>query len=410
MKLHAIQTAILLSLLPTTSAFAAALDRSGQSISAFLQPNNYFEAGITFLSADVSGKDTSQNNTGDMANHYYSPSAALKIQATEQFSIGLLYDHPYGADAEYHGQNNFVENRPVPFQGNTSVTVRTENLNLIFGYQPTQNWNLYAGAVYQTLDANVLLRGTSYSAYNGYDFKTGKDEAVGWLAGVAYQIPEIALKASLTYRAKIKHQMNAYEKHNAAGMIPSSPDLNASLIQINNALGVTEITTPQSINLDLQTGIMENTVAFANIRWVNWKDFAIRPYKFGEASLLSDIVKGTGKKDGFDLVAYTDDQYSVTAGVGRKLNEQWAGNVSVGWDSGAGNPVTTLGPTEGYWNIGLGVQYSPAPNYFIAGGVKYFCLGDAKAQSASQFETPAYIAEFKNNDAIAYGLKIGYKF
>ena len=410
MKLHAIQTALLLSLLPTTSAFAAALDRSGQSISAFLQPNNYFEAGITFLSADVSGKDMSQNNTGDMANHYYSPSAALKIQATEQFSIGLLYDHPYGADAEYHGQNNFVENRPVPFQGNTSVTVRTENLNLIFGYQPTQNWNLYAGAVYQTLDANVLLRGTSYSAYNGYDFKTGRDEAVGWLAGVAYQIPEIALKASLTYRAKIKHEMNAYEKHNAAGMIPSPPDLNASLIQINNAQGITEITTPQSINLDLQTGIMENTVAFANLRWVNWKDFAIRPYKFGEASVLTPIVNNTGKKEGFDLVAYTDDQYSVTAGVGRKFNDLWAGNLSVGWDSGAGNPVTTLGPTEGYWNVGLGVQYSPAPNYFIAGGVKYFWLGDAKAQSGSQFETPAYIAEFKNNDAIAYGLKIGYKF
>lgn len=409
MKLNAIQTALLLSLVPTTTTFAAALDRSGQSIAAFLQPNNYFEAGITILDPNVSGKDISQNNTGDMANHYYSPNAALKIQATEQFSIGLLYDHPYGADAEYHGQNNFVENRPVPFQGNTSVKVRTENLNLLFGYQPTQNWNLYAGAVYQTLDANVLLRGTSYSAYNGYDFKTGKDEAVGWLAGVAYQIPEIALKASLTYRAKIKHEMNAYEKHGAAGMT-GSPVFDAMLTEINNAQGITEITTPQSINLDLQTGIMENTVAFANIRWVNWKDFAIRPYKFGEASLLSDIVKGTGKKDGFDLVAYTDDQYSVTAGIGRKLNEQWAGNVSVGWDSGAGNPVTTLGPTEGYWNVGLGVQYSPAPNYFIAGGVKYFWLGDAKAQSGSQFETPAYIAEFKNNDAIAYGLKIGYKF
>ncbi|APU49532.1 OmpP1/FadL family transporter [Acinetobacter junii] len=409
MKLNAIQTALLLSLVPTTTTFAAALDRSGQSIAAFLQPNNYFEAGITILDPNVSGKDISQNNTGDMANHYYSPNAALKIQATEQFSIGLLYDHPYGADAEYHGQNNFVENRPVPFQGNTSVTVRTENLNLLFGYQPNQNWNLYAGAVYQTLDANVLLRGTSYTAYNGYDFKTGKDEAVGWLAGVAYQIPEIALKASLTYRAKIKHEMNAYEKHGAAGMT-GSPVFDAMLTEINNAQGITEITTPQSINLDLQTGIMENTVAFANIRWVNWKDFAIRPYKFGEASVLAPIIASTGKKEGFDLVAYTDDQYSVTAGVGRKLNEQWAGNVSVGWDSGAGNPVTTLGPTEGYWNVGLGVQYSPAPNYFIAGGVKYFWLGDAKAQSGSQFETPAYIAEFKNNDAIAYGLKIGYKF
>jgi long-chain fatty acid transport protein len=125
---------------------------------------------------------------------------------------------------------------------------------------------------------------------------------------------------------------------------------------------------------------MANTVAFANVRWVNWKDFAIQPYKFGVASTL--LVQLQKK---MDLVAYTDDQWSVNAGVGRKLNEQWAGNVSVGWDSGAGNPVTTLGPTEGYWNLGVGVQYSPAANYFIAGGVKYFWLGDAKAQSGAQF-------------------------
>ncbi|MFK4048891.1 outer membrane protein transport protein [Acinetobacter venetianus] len=409
MKLNAIQTALLLSLVPTTTTFAAALDRSGQSIAAFLQPNNYFEAGITVLDPNVSGKDISQNNTGDMANHYYSPNAALKIQATEHFSIGLIYDQPYGADAQYTGQSNFIENRPLPFQGGTSVTVDTENLNLLFGYQPNQNWNVYAGAVYQTLDATVLLRGASYSAYSGYDFKTGRDEAVGWLAGIAYQIPEIALKTSLTYRAKIKHEMNAYENHGITGFT-GSPVFDAMLNQINNAQGTTEITTPQSVNLDFQTGIMENTVAFANVRWVNWKDFAIRPYKFGAASVLPPIVNKTGKKDGFDLVAYTDDQYSVTAGVGRKVNDHWAGNISVGWDSGAGNPVTTLGPTEGYWNVGVGVQYSPAPNYFIAGGVKYFWLGDAKAQSGSQFNTPEHVAEFKNNDAIAYGLKIGYKF
>ncbi len=409
MKLNAIQHALLLSLLPSTSVFAAALDRSGQSIAPFLQPGNYFEAGISVLDPDVSGKDTSQNDTGDMANYYYSPNAALKLQATEHFSIGLIYDQPYGANAQYSGKNNFVENRPLPFKDGTSVTVKTENLNLLFGYQPSQNWKLYAGAVYQTLDANVLLRGLSYSAYSGYDFKTGRDEAVGWLAGVAYQIPEIALKTSLTYRAKIKHEMNAYEKHAIAGLTGNA-GFDALLNNINNSQGETEITTPQSVNLDFQTGIMADTVAFANLRWVNWKDFAIRPYKFGAASILPPIVASTGKKDGFDLVAYTEDQYSITTGVGRKLNDQWAGNVSVGWDSGAGNPVTTLGPTEGYWNLGLGVQYSPTPATFIAGGVKYFWLGDAKAQSGSQFNTPGYVADFKNNDAIAYGLKIGYKF
>uniref|UniRef100_UPI002639C4B6 OmpP1/FadL family transporter n=1 Tax=uncultured Agitococcus sp. TaxID=1506599 RepID=UPI002639C4B6 len=406
----AIQHALLLSLLPSTSVFAAALDRSGQSIAPFLQPGNYFEAGISVLDPDVSGKDTSQNDTGDMANYYYSPNAALKLQATEHFSIGLIYDQPYGANAQYSGKNNFVENRPVPFKGGTSVTVDTEDLNLILGYQPNQNWNIYAGAVYQTLNSTVLLRGTSYSAYNGYDFKTGRDEAVGWLVGVAYQIPEIALKTSLTYRAKITHEMNAYEKHGAAGMTGSAA-FDAALNNINNTQGnPTEITTPQSVNLDFQTGIMANTVAFANLRWVNWKDFSIRPYKFGAASVLAPVVNKTGKKDGFDLVAYTEDQYSINAGVGRKINDHWAGNVSVGWDSGAGNPVTTLGPTEGYWNVGVGVQYSPAPNYFIAGGVKYLWLGDAKAQSGSQFNTSGYVAEFEDNNAIAYGFKIGYKF
>ena len=56
MKLKNLTVAMLLSTLPTAGAFAAAMDRSGQSMSAFLQPGNYFEAGISVLDADVSGK------------------------------------------------------------------------------------------------------------------------------------------------------------------------------------------------------------------------------------------------------------------------------------------------------------------------------------------------------------------
>jgi len=174
--------------------------------------------------------------------------------------------------------------------------------------------------------------------------------------------------------------------------------------------GKTKITTPQSVNLDFQSGIMANTVAFANVRWVNWKDFSIRPYKFGQVSEVVGKLPQVNRPNGFNLVEYSDDQWSATVGVGRKLSEQWAGNVSVGWDSGAGNPVSTLGPTEGYWNVGLGLQFSPAPNYFIAGGVKYFMLGDAKAQTGAQAGSDVYVAEFEDNDAWAYGLKIGYRF
>src|SRR5690606_41114518 len=111
---------------------------------------------------------------------------------------------------------------------------------------------------------------------------------------------------------------------------------------------------------------MENTVAFLNVRWVEWSDFSIRPYKFGIASeAVSPLVSNPpGYAGGFNLVDYSDDHWSATAGVGRKLSEQWAGNVSVGWDSGAGSSVSPLGPTEGYWNVGLGLQFSPTPSTF----------------------------------------------
>ena len=55
MKLKPISIAILLSSLPTSLVFAAGLDRSGQSIQAFLQPGNYAEAGISVLDPTVKG-------------------------------------------------------------------------------------------------------------------------------------------------------------------------------------------------------------------------------------------------------------------------------------------------------------------------------------------------------------------
>ena len=431
MKLKVLSTAMILATVPMTGAFAAALDRSGQSISAFLQPGNYFEAGISVLDPNVSGKvrngytphaalpassaGLQNTSVGEMAGDYYFPSAALKLQVTDNFSFGLIYDQPFGAEAEYSTGTQKTTALPGPLAplGNqglfhngtegTSVEVKSQSISMLFGYQPTENFNFYAGPVYQTIKGDVQLRGLAYggnATFGGYNASIKETGDIGWLAGAAFQIPDIALKASVTYRSEIEHSVNVKESFNSAGLLAglnAAPSLN------------TDITTPQSVNLDFQTGIMANTVAFANVRWVDWSSFSIQPYKFGLASKSAAIQAQTGKSE-FDLVAYTDDQISATVGVGRKLNDQWAGNVSVGWDSGAGNPVTTLGPTEGYWNVGLGAQFSPTPQTFIAGGVKYFWLGDAKAQSGDQFDTANYVADFESNYAIAYGLKMGYKF
>jgi long-chain fatty acid transport protein len=161
----------------------------------------------------------------------------------------------------------------------------------------------------------------------------------------------------------------------------------------------TKITTPQSVNVDFQTGIMEGTLLFANLRWVDWSHFAIKPALFGKTTGLS--VAG-----GLNLVDYTDDQWSGNVGVGRKLHPQVSGSVSVGWDSGAGNPITTLGPTEGYWNVGVGARYNPVQNVDVSLGVKYFWLGDASAKVSSG----TVVGDFADNTALAIGLKLGYHF
>ena len=518
MKITRLTLAILMAV-PASSVFAAALDRSGQSISAFLQPNNYFEAGLSVLDPTVTGQEAgtspTQRHISDMGDQYSFGQAAFKFQPTNYFSFGLLYDQPFGADAAYTGNNVFVnqagdtilgatqlagirqaqitenvsKNLPDALKANlensvnqqvaaraaaaiksgavpagtpqalveasirnnadqigairagvtaaitqqvtntvtqrvdaglaavnktvggsgggTSVSVNTHSVSLILGYQPNVNWNLYAGPVYQSVEGRVKLRGQAFSIYNGYDATIPQKDEWGWLAGISYQIPDIALKAALTYRSDISYDMDVREDIPTLGALAllGKSDV-ANLIAASN--DKTRIKTPKSVNLDLQSGIMANTVAFANVRWVPWSDFSIQPAKFG--MLSKAIGPLVNKPDGFKLVQYSEDQWSANVGVGRKFSEKWAGNVSLGWDSGAGDPVTTLGPTNGYWNAGLGVQYSPAANYFIAGGLKYLRLGDAKAQTGAQFDTDNYVARFKNNDAMAYGLKIGYRF
>lgn len=509
MKMKSLAAAIALTIVPVSSVFAAALDRSGQSVAAFLQPDNYFEAGFSVLDPDVSGQEagttTTQRNIGDMADDYAFPQVAIKVQPTKNFSFGILYDQPFGADASYSGNNAFVSDstdtilgaqqlagirqsqittntnnafnaltaeqrvgaalqsqgvdlttpagqarfagtlaaynnnvgdtrnqidtgvragvQAVVTQrvdaglaavnstvggtgGGTQVEVETQNLSFLFGFQPNENLNFYAGPVYQTIKGDVKLRGQAYSLYNGYDAKISEETAWGWLAGMAYQIPEIALKASVTYRSEIDYDANVKETIPTLGALAL---LGQNPATIAAAQGTTSITTPQSVNLDFQTGVMANTVAFANVRWVDWTNFSIQPYKFGLVSQIATQALA-GNNSGFNLVEYSEDQWSANVGVGRKVTDKWAGNVSVGWDSGAGNPISTLGPTEGYWNAGVGIQFSPAPNYFVAGGVKYFWLGDAKAQTGAQAGTNAYVADFSDNTAIAYGLKLGYRF
>ncbi|MBP4852487.1 outer membrane protein transport protein [Acinetobacter baumannii] len=393
---------------------ASALEQSGQSILPFLENGNYAEANLFAVDSSVSGvvndradlvRDHQSRDTGDIAESTQFYTAAIKLQLTDRLGFGVLYDQPFSADIKYPARsNNSYFDNDISYEG-TSVKANTQNLSLLFGYSPYQHFQIYGGPVYQTVKANVALRGNAYTqAFNGYNAKFKQHGEVGWLLGGSYQLPDIALKAAITYRSKIKYQFQVEED------IFGEP-----LKLVENEK--TKLETPASLNIDFQTGISEKSLVYTNLRWVNWKEFETRPPQYGALSeiLMKELTNGEYIQ-GFKLDSYQNDQYSATLGIAHQFTEKWSTSTDVSWDSGTGNPASTMGPIKGSWSLGLGVQFNPAKNYFITGSLKYFWLGDTKTEDGTYYlpiegiKPYAEQENFKNNQAIAYGLKFGYWF
>ncbi|KRU22986.1 OmpP1/FadL family transporter [Psychrobacter piscatorii] len=381
-----------------SAASAAGLDRSGQDVTAFLQDGTYAEAVYTYIDADVTGKDTSGNKIDDIAESYDFFRYGVKTDINDTFSVGVLYDEPFGAAADYTGDNNFVN---ANGEG-TNVEVRTESITGILGakFGQNKNFQVYGGPVAQRVKADVKLRGPAYEAANGYTTNINADQDYGYIAGVAYSKPEIALKASLTYRSEIEHNAQASEIYPVvgSGLIPA-PVVSALGLSTNRVDSI-EITTPESVNFDFQTGINPTTLATAKVRWVPWSDFAIVP------SLYNDVSKISTQDDkGLALVSYDDDQWQVELGLAKRVAPALAISGTVGWDSGAGNPVTSLGPIEGYYSAGLGAKYNVTENWAISAGGKYLWFGDAKGQ----IPTKTIVSDFESNDGFVLGVKVSYQ-
>ena len=310
-----------------------------------------------------------------------------------------MYDEPFGAAADYSGKNNFVDQNPLsPRNGEgTNVEVRTENLTGIIGAKlgENKNFQVYGGPVAQRVKADVKLRGTAYEAANGYTTHISADQDYGWLAGVAYSKPEIALQAALTYRSEIEHNTQASENYPFVNRLPSALGLSS------NRVDTIEITTPKSVNFDFQTGINPTMLATAKVRWVPWSDFAIVPSLYNDVSGLNPAYG----PDGLSLVSYDKDQWLVELGLAKRLTPALAVTGNIGWDSGAGNPVSSLGPIEGYYSAGLGAKYNVTENWAISAGGKYLWFGDAKGQIPSK----TIVSDFEDNDGFALGVKLSYQ-
>ncbi len=382
--------------------YAAGIERSGQSIQPFFESGNYAELFIAQIHPHLSGENSNKEelaqalnvsdfSTGNLVRDSTMLQAALKFQPHAQISAGLIIDQPFGIQVNY-------DYRPDSILGKEQleaidIDLKSNNITGLIGYQPTPNWNLYAGAAVQSFKGDISLFGQNYYFFNGYSVNLKKDHALGWLTGISYQIPEIALRASLTYRSKIKHRMPTEE---------TLPTLSG----MQNRSGTTEIETPQSATFDFMSGLNTHTLIFGSLRWVNWQNFKIQPTGFSE--IMQPYIPYIPQLADFKLVDYRSDQWSAKLGIAYGLSDQWISSIETAWDSGSGNPSSTVSPADGYYGLGTGIRYSYTPKSFISGGVYYFRFNPSKADNGNINVTS--LSTLENRDAWAYGLKVGRYF
>ncbi len=335
-----------------TSALAGGLDRSGQSVGILFQSGNVVELSFAYVDPDVTGIDPLLAPTGDMAPAYIVPAVSLKFDIGDNLSAAVVLDSPFGADSSY----------AAGLYTGTSAELNSSAVTALLGYKVTERVLAFAGVSYQTISATAAV-----PLVGGYTIDADAGSGTGYVAGLAYQIPEIAMRVALTYRSTVTSTHATSEAFGG----PAIP-------------GTMTLVTPQSVNLEFQTGINPKTLIFGSIRWVDWSAFTIAPPNYP----LNP------------LVGYANDVITYSLGVGRKINDQLSLAATVGFERSTGLPSSVLAPTDGNVSFGIGATYKLGSGK-VTGGVRYIWLGDA---------TDVNGGVFNDNHAVAVGLKYAWEF
>ncbi|WP_170569903.1 OmpP1/FadL family transporter [Ruegeria atlantica] len=358
-----------------TGAYAGGIDRSGQGINLVFEEGTVVQFGLSYTDPEVSG--TMPNifglgepvDSGNIANDFFTPHLGFKTALTEQLDLAIIYDEPFGADIAYSSAYPLSINPFDPTQPNAlRAEADIDALTALLRYKFNNGFSALGGVrVQRVSEASIGV-----PIVGDYSFDADSEVDFGYLIGVAWEKPEIAARVALTYNSKITHDLSQTE---IIGGVPSDT--------------TTEVDTPQSVNLDFQTGVAPKTLLFGSVRWVDWPQLDLAPPVYTGAV-------------GSSLVDYENATYTFSLGLGYQFTDEFAGAITAGYESDDGIPVSNLSPTDGFWSVGLGGTYS-LEKAKISAGVRYTDIGDATADGAF-----GQTADFSGNSAWSVGFQITY--
>lgn len=349
-----------------TAAAAGGIDQTGQPVTLLFEEGNRAEIALTGLRASISG---SAGGVG--SGNVYNPSTAFVAGVKRDFgprlSAALIVDQPYGVALEYP-DGDFA------FAG-TMAEPKSLALTALGRWRFGHGLAVHGGIRVERIGAEVGLAGSGYGPLAGYDWNGDDDWGVGWVAGASWERPELGMRVALTYGSEIRHSL------------PSEETLFGAEVDTT-----TEVTMPQSVNLDLQTGINARTLLYGSVRWVDWNGWTVAPPAF-------DAVAGP-------LVRFESDAWTYRVGVGRQLSEVLSAAVEVAHETPIDTMLSPLSPYDGFTALSAGARYALPSGLTLAASLGYVWLGEAEVATPLTPEP----ARFEDNHAVTAQLRVGFSF
>lgn len=354
-------------LLLGSPAFSGGWEASRLDTSMMYNDGGYAEVSTTSISYDIMGTSNfgvKHKNAKDQTR----TSIGFKAQYGN-FDIGLS---TYNSGAiQLNGQATAAGVSMVP-----SADVTVDSLAFLGKYRINDNMSAFAGLNRYEVDKSTV---TTIAAI----YEVSGDELVP-VVGAAYENKEIALRVEAVIQAETDVALTAKSGLKAGGLAGAT------------AVTGAKMAVPQTITVNFQSGVAEDTLLFGSIHKADWKTAQIaipQNANTGAPATGSNFSNKTA--------------YSI--GIGRKINDSLSLITSYSTEDGggstSGDPFTL---TDGYQTLGVAARYT-RDNMTFTAGYGYTKVGDVKVSYAVP-GVGTLTTDYKDNDISAIGLKVGFSF
>ncbi len=356
MTLKKVATSAAILAAGTSTAFAGGLDRSTFSSAILFEKGNYAEIayGVTTPKVSATGIPNS-----DVAESFSTLRGGVKFDLSPKIAVALTFNNnPIGADI------NYAPTALGAGFANAAGFVEAQAVTALGKYKFTNNISAYAGVKYQNVSATADL-----TVAGGAPFTFPSEAELGYIAGVAYEKPEIALRVALSYESKIDYTLNTTL---AAGL------------GAGTVVGTTTAATPEAWTLEFQTGVAPNTLVFGSVRRALWSDANI-------------VVNGS------PLTTF-EDTTNYNLGVGYRFNDTVSGSFALTYEAPDGTLASAFAPTDGIFGGSVGVAVKVGKGFKVSGGISFTNRGDTFVA------TPGGPLGFSDNSVTTVGVKLSKNF